>query len=133
MRNPLLLHRTQTAIGAEVAVHPGSRLELAIRDPPCCGFDSTPGSQQLGFAADGDDRDILFHVMENQRADRVSPFLPGSDCIEGQLQALVSIFLIAGLAGLVVDDSHAAIGTAVDTIDTADHRGLAYSNLERLF
>ncbi len=132
MRNPLLLLRTQTPIRAEIAVNPGLRFEDAVGDSLGCRLHAAAGGDQLGLGAGRDDRDILFQVVENQRTDGESPFFARSDRVEGQLQALVGVFLIAGLAGFVVDDGDAAVGTAVDAIDAADYRDLTHTNLKRL-
>src|SRR6266536_3937272 len=133
MRDPLLLHRTQTAIRAEVAVHTGSRYELAIGDSLSCGFHASTGGEQLCFAATGRYGHILFQVVENQCADGVPPFFPGGNCVQRQLQALVGIFLVSSLSGFVVDDSDRAIGPAIDAIDTAYNRDLSDAYLKRLF
>src|ERR1035438_9774730 len=122
MRNPLLLLRTQTPIGTEIAVNPRLRFEEAVGNSLGSGFNTAAGGGQLGLRPRGDDRDVFFQVVENQCADGETPFFARRDRVEGQLQALVGVFLIAGLAGLVVDDGHAAVGPAVDTIDAADRK-----------
>ena len=112
---------------------PGFRFEDAISDALGGIFHAAPRAKQLGLGARGHDGNILFQVVKNQRAHGVSPLLLGGDRVERQLQALVGVFLIAGLAGLVVDDRHAAVGTAVDAVDASGDRGIADLNLKRLF
>ena len=38
--------------------------------------------------------------------------------VDGKLQALVGVFLRSSLTGLVVDDVHAAVGGAIDPVDS---------------
>src|SRR5579864_3134664 len=101
-------------------MHAGLRFEDAVGDALGGILHATASAKQLRFTASGDDRDVLFEVVKNQRTHGVAPLFFGGYCVKGQLQALVGVFLIAGLTGLVVDDGDGAVRSAVDTVDAAN-------------
>src|SRR5579871_374013 len=132
MRNALLLLRAEAAIGTEVAVDAGLRLENPARNAFSGGSDAIARFDQLDFCPGRDDGNILFQVVEDKNAHFVSPLFLSGDRVKRELQALVGVFLIASLARFVVDDSNRSIGPAVDAVDASDDGSLTDVNFKRL-
>ena len=89
----LLGRGTEIAIGTIRAVIAGFRGKFSPRDSlrhflhvQFCRF-------QLGVSPRGADGRVVFEVMEDQAVSVLSPRLPGRECIQGELQALVGILL----------------------------------------
>ena len=107
------------------AIEHSVRNSFAQRLPP-----RSRAAISCGLRPGGHDRDVLFQVVEDQRSNLVPPLLVCRDCIQRQLQALVRGFLVAGFAGLVVDDRDAAVRPPIDAVDAPDDHRLTNLDLE---
>lgn len=85
---------------------------------------------ELEHAAARGDGHISFQVVESEGTHAVSPFFLSGQSVDGELQTLVGIFLRARFSGLVIEDHHAAVGSAVDAVNAPDYGRFAKANLE---
>ena len=133
IRNRLFLSGTQSTEGAKVAVKADLRLEVPSGDAARHGQYSFSRSLQLKLGAAGEDRNVAFEIVKHQGPDRISPLLICSHGVDRKLQALVCVFLGSSLTGLVVDNVYAAVGGAIDPIDSAGNLRAGDLHVEPFF
>src|SRR5580700_3674449 len=133
IRNRLFLGGAQSSKSAKVAMKADLGLEVSGGDAARRSQYSFSRSLQLKLGTAGEDRNVAFEIVKYQRSDLISPLLVCGHGINRKLQTLVGVFLGPSLAGLVVDDVHAAVGGAIHPIDSPGHFRAGNLHVEPFF